>query len=64
MEKEVADTEKEVADWATEEAEAVELVMVNLGEALPESPKTAKRFTQSQKLVGAHRANLHVRTMT
>ena len=42
MEKEVADTEKEVADWATEEAEAVELVMVNLGEALPESPITRK----------------------
>ena len=41
MEKEVADTE-EVADWATEEAEAVELVMVNLGEALPESPKTVR----------------------
>ena len=39
MEKEVADTEKEVADWATEEAE---LVMVNLGEALPESPKTMR----------------------
>ena len=43
MEKEVADTEKEVADWATEEAEAVELVMVNLGEALPESPKTVRK---------------------